>query len=108
MKLLGPWCVVRAREELFSATNRNALSSLSFGDALLHGMLVPEFLVGFLRILQHSSLLEHLMMPMYQEPTRMIIRMISVPWPTKSPAARALRSVGVLDGFGCRRRDGGR
>src|SRR5437899_1663684 len=79
------------------------------GDTLLHGVLVPEFLVGFLGILQHPSLLEHLDdadvpgADRHDHEYDQRAPRDEVPLPPKR-----FDAVGVLHDFGCRRCGGRR
>src|SRR5712664_1472514 len=77
------WCA--AASELFSATNRNALSSLSVATPSCTECACQNLSSASLPSFSIRLCSSTLMMPMYQEPTDMIMSMISVPLATKSP-----------------------
>src|SRR2546426_465737 len=110
IELLGlHGAVVLGRERALLGNEPERAVLVERGDTLLHGVLVPEFLVGFLGILQHSSLLEHLDDADVPGADRH-----DHEYDQRAPrdevplAPERFDAVGVLDGFGCRRRGGGR
>ena len=82
-----PWCT--AASELFSATKRNALSSLSVATPSFTECSCQNFSSASLASFSIRLCSSTLTMPIYQEPIDMIMSMISVPLATKSPCRQS-------------------